>query len=52
MIGIVGAGGIGMVLWEFIRGFYYAETAAVMLIIIGTVTLLDIVSQVLRQRFT
>ncbi|WND74740.1 phosphonate ABC transporter, permease protein PhnE [Thalassospiraceae bacterium LMO-SO8] len=52
VIGIVGAGGIGMVLWEFIRGFYYAETAAVMLIIIGTVTLLDIVSQILRQRFT
>ncbi|MEQ8807071.1 MAG: phosphonate ABC transporter, permease protein PhnE, partial [Rhodospirillales bacterium] len=52
VIGIVGAGGIGMVLWEFIRGFYYAETAAVMIIIIGTVTLLDIVSQVLRQRFT
>jgi phosphonate transport system permease protein len=52
VIGIVGAGGIGMVLWEFIRGFYYAETAAVMLIIIGTVTLLDVVSQILRQRFT
>ena len=52
VIGIVGAGGIGMVLWEFIRGFYYAETAAVMIIIIGTVTVLDMISQVLRERFT
>lgn len=52
VIGIVGAGGIGMVLWEYIRGFYYAETAAVMIFIIVTVTLLDMVSQILRQRFT
>jgi phosphonate transport system permease protein len=41
-----------MVLWEFIRGFYYAETAAVMIIIVGTVTVLDMISQVLRERFT
>ena len=44
-----GAGGIGMVLWEYIRGFYYAETAAVMIIIIVSVSLLDVVSQRLRD---
>jgi len=49
VLGIVGAGGIGMVLWEAIRGFYYAETAAVMIIIIICVTLLDILSQRLRK---
>ncbi len=49
VLGIVGAGGIGVVLWEYIRGFYYAETAAVIIIIIGTVTLLDLISQRLRK---
>ena len=51
VIGIVGAGGIGMVLWEYIRGFYYGETAAVMMIIIVTVSLLDVLSQRLRKLF-
>ena len=49
VVGIVGAGGIGVVLWEYIRGFYYAETAAVMIIIIVTVVILDIISQRLRK---
>ncbi|WP_420548144.1 phosphonate ABC transporter, permease protein PhnE [Curvivirga sp.] len=49
VLGIVGAGGIGMVLWENIRGFYYAETAAVMLLIIVSVSLLDLLSQRLRK---
>lgn len=51
VLGIVGAGGIGMVLWEDIRGFYYAETAAVMLIIIISVTFLDLLSQRIRKAF-
>mgnify|MGYP003628986050 FL=1 len=41
-----------MVLWEYIRAFYYAETAAVMIIIIISVSLLDIVSQRLRKLVT
>lgn len=49
VVGIVGAGGIGVMLWEYIRGFYYAETAAVILIIVATVSLLDILSQRLRK---
>jgi phosphonate transport system permease protein len=49
VLGIVGAGGIGQVLWEYIRGFYYAETAAVMIIIILSVSLLDMASQRLRK---
>ncbi|WP_421709997.1 phosphonate ABC transporter, permease protein PhnE [Algihabitans sp.] len=52
VLGLVGAGGIGQVLWEYIRGFYYSETAAVMLIIILTVTILDIGSQYIRKRYT
>ena len=52
VLGIVGAGGIGMVLWEAIRGFYYAETAAVMIMIIVSVSLLDMLSQKLRKLVT
>jgi phosphonate transport system permease protein len=49
VLGIVGAGGIGTVLWENIRGFYYAETAAVMILIIISVVFLDLLSQRLRK---
>jgi len=52
VLGIVGAGGIGMVLWEDIRGFYYAETAAVMIMIVISVSLLDMLSQKLRKFVT
>lgn len=51
VVGLVGAGGIGVLLWEYIRGFYYGETAAVMIVIIVTVSLLDILSQRLRKLF-
>lgn len=49
VVGMVGAGGIGVILWENIRGFYFAETCAVMIIIIVTVSLLDVLSQRLRK---
>lgn len=51
VLGIVGAGGIGMVLWEYIRGFYYAETSAVLIIIVVSVSVLDMGSQRLRKMF-
>src|SRR3546814_3408665 len=41
VVGIVGAGGIGTVLWEIIRSFQYAETCAVMIIIVGFVVVID-----------
>ncbi|MEC8621821.1 MAG: phosphonate ABC transporter, permease protein PhnE [Pseudomonadota bacterium] len=49
VLGIVGAGGIGVLLWELIRGFNYAETAAVLIIIVISVTLIDMASQFLRR---
>jgi phosphonate transport system permease protein len=52
VLGIVGAGGIGQILYESIRGFYYAETAAMMIIVILSVSLLDILSQRLRKMVT
>lgn len=51
VVGMVGAGGIGVVLWEIIRGFYFAETCAVMIIIIATVSILDLASASIRKRF-
>lgn len=51
VLGIVGAGGIGVVLWEMIRGFYFAQTCAIMILIIIAVTLIDLVSQRLRKFF-
>ena len=49
VLGIVGAGGIGMILWENIRGFNYGGTAACMIVIVITVSLLDLLSQRLRK---
>ena len=49
VVGMVGAGGIGVILWEIIRGFQYAETCAVMIIIIVTVTVIDLISARIRK---
>jgi phosphonate transport system permease protein len=49
VLGIVGAGGIGVILYEVIRAFDYAETAAVLIIIIVSVTLIDLLSARIRQ---
>jgi phosphonate transport system permease protein len=49
VVGMVGAGGIGVVLHESIRGFDYAETSAILLIIIVSVTLIDILSARVRR---
>jgi phosphonate transport system permease protein len=49
VVGMVGAGGIGVVLHESIRGFDYAETSAILLIIIVSVTLIDVFSARVRR---
>lgn len=49
VLGLVGAGGIGQVLFESIRGFYYAETATILIVVVVTVTLVDLLSQQLRK---
>ncbi len=49
VLGIVGAGGIGMSLSESLRGFDYASGAAILLIILITVSLFDIFSSLLRK---
>ena len=52
VLGIVGAGGIGVILWEQIRGFNYAGTAATLIVIVVSVTLIDVLSQRLRKTVT
>ncbi len=52
VVGMVGAGGIGVVLYEEIRSFNYAQTAAVMLMVIVVVTAIDLISAWLRERVT
>ena len=51
VVGMVGAGGIGVVLFEVIRGFQYAQTCAVLIILAVSVTLIDLLSATLRKRY-
>jgi len=51
VLGMVGAGGIGMLLWDAIRGFQYGATAAIVIIIICTVVCLDMVSAIIRKLY-
>jgi phosphonate transport system permease protein len=48
-LGIVGAGGIGQTLYESIRSFLYAETAAQVIIVVATVMVIDLISARLRR---
>ncbi len=50
VLGVIGAGGIGQVLFESIRGFYYPQASAMLVIIVLTVSLMDLLSQFLRKR--
>lgn len=49
VVGMVGAGGIGVVLWEVIRSFRFDQTCAVMIMIIVLVSLVDLVSSRIRK---
>ena len=49
VLGIVGAGGIGHSLYENIRSFHYSETAAIIIIVVFTVMLIDILSARIRK---
>ena len=49
VLGIVGAGGIGQPLYENIRSFQYSETAAIIIIVVLTVTLIDLISAQFRK---
>ncbi|NYH16112.1 phosphonate ABC transporter, permease protein PhnE [Paraburkholderia bryophila] len=50
VVGMVGAGGIGVVLYEAIRSFDYAQTSAVVIMVIVVVSAIDLASAWLRER--
>jgi len=50
VVGMVGAGCIGMVLWDVIRGFQYAQTASVLIMLVVSVSVIDLLSAQLRKR--
>jgi phosphonate transport system permease protein len=49
VVGMVGAGGIGVVLFEVIRGFEYQQTCAVLIILVVAVSIIDVISSYLRR---
>lgn len=50
VLGMVGAGGIGFELVTTIRMFEFRETAVVLLVILGLVTIIDTASSLIRSR--
>jgi phosphonate transport system permease protein len=50
VLGFVGAGGIGQTLLEVIRKFYYADVSALLVLIIGTVMVIDALTEQVRHR--
>ena len=50
VVGMVGAGGIGMVLWDVMRGFQYQQTCTVLLMLVLSVSMIDVLSAQVRKR--
>lgn len=50
VLGLIGAGGIGQVLFDSLNAFAYSNTAAIVVVIIVAVSLIDMLSQAIRSR--
>jgi phosphonate ABC transporter permease subunit PhnE len=50
VLGLIGAGGIGQVLFESLQAFDYRTVSTIAIIIIVAVTLIDMLSQAMRKR--
>jgi phosphonate ABC transporter permease subunit PhnE len=50
VLGLIGAGGIGQVLFESLQAFDYNTVSTIAIIIIVAVTLIDMLSQAMRKR--
>jgi phosphonate transport system permease protein len=50
VLGLIGAGGIGQLLFESLNGFDYKLAAAIVIVIVIAVTLIDLLSQAMRNR--
>jgi len=52
VLGLIGAGGIGQLLFDALNGFNYAQVSAIAVVIVVAVTLIDLLSQAMRRRLT
>jgi phosphonate transport system permease protein len=50
VLGLIGAGGIGQILFDSLNSFAYSRVAAIALVIVVAVTLIDLLSQAIRSR--
>lgn len=50
VLGLIGAGGIGQLLFESLQAFQFSQVAAMVVVIVIAVTLIDLLSQVMRSR--
>jgi phosphonate transport system permease protein len=50
VLGLIGAGGIGQVLFDNLNSFDYARTSAIAIVIVVAVTAIDFLSQAIRKR--
>ena len=50
VLGLIGAGGIGQLLFESLQSFNFSETSAIVIVIVVAVTLIDLLSQAMRSR--
>jgi phosphonate transport system permease protein len=50
VLGLIGAGGIGQVLFESLGAFAYAQVSAIAIVIVVAVSLIDLLSQAMRSR--
>ncbi len=52
VLGLIGAGGIGQLLFDSLNGFQYERLSAIIIIIVIAVFLIDLLSQIIRSRLT
>ncbi|MFC5345268.1 phosphonate ABC transporter, permease protein PhnE [Brevundimonas staleyi] len=50
VLGLIGAGGIGAVLFDAMNAFQYRQVSAAVIIVVIAVTLIDMLSQAMRKR--
>ena len=50
VLGLIGAGGIGQLLFDALNGFNYAQVSAIAVVIVVAVSLIDFLSQAMRSR--
>ena len=50
VLGLIGAGGIGQLLFDSLNNYAYGQVAAIIVVIVVAVSLIDLLSQALRSR--